>query len=140
MSKVTTEEKQNKKTARTRARRYQQAFDRMNDCIKLAELRGSPNMIADREILLITFADALGFYCSDTRQAVDELEGFCTQHFILSDIAKMIKPAMQDFEKRQGRQDLIRPSNIIDLLDITLKEQQSMITLTSKVEKDRRNN
>ena len=62
-------------------RPYQLAFDRMTDCEKLAELRGSPRMSDCRHRLLYVYAVAGAWYWSGRDQAEQELRYFAERHF-----------------------------------------------------------
>jgi len=134
-----------KSVIRQCSRVYQLAFDRMNDCIKLAELRGSPGMVDHRERLLFVYAVSGVYYWPDIEQAKAELDQFCLQHFgknkyshkrvgtVLNKL-KQHRDGVSMIYKGKGKDIRYSLTNayIIDLLGITLDEQQQLKTLISK--------
>jgi hypothetical protein len=133
------------------SRAYQLAFDRMNDCIKLAELRGSPVMTDYRERLLFVYAVSGVYYWPDIQSAKAELDQFCLQHFGKNDYnhksvgtvlnkLKQHREGVTQIYKGRGK-DIrysLKSATIIGWLDITIAEQQQLTTLISKPVKESR--
>jgi len=130
---------------RQTSRGYQLAFDRMNDCHKLAELRGSPGMTDHRERLLFVYAVAGVYYWPTVQSAKAELDEFCRLHFgknrynhknvgtVLNKL-KQHREGVTQIYKNKGK-DIrysLKNATIIDWLDITIGEQEQLKTLISK--------
>lgn len=133
-------------------RTYQLALDRMADCHTLAGLRGSPYLAEHRSRLSFVYAVSGAMYWADISQAKNEIDAFADRHFLephkyghklhptvlnYMDQAQAGIPLLWQGQKRDRRYYL-KNITVVEMLEITLEEQQHLRTLISPVEKNRR--
>jgi len=133
-------------------RTYQLALDRMTDCHTLAGLRGSPYLAEQRSRLSFVYAVSGAMYWADVSQAKQEIDAFADRHFLEPHkYGHKLHPTVLNYMHQahsgvsllwQGqcrdRRYYLKNITVVEMLEITLEEQQQMRTLISPVEKNRR--
>jgi len=133
-------------------RSYQLALDRMADCHTLAGLRGSPYLAEHRRRLGFVYAVSGAWYWSDVDQAKQEIDSFADRHFHEPHkYGHKLHPTVLEYMRqarigvsllwqgqKRDRRYYLRNIRAVEILEITLEEQQHMRTLISTQERTRR--